>query len=309
MVAATIATPGAGQTTGTSPAVEPIVAVRYRGTPAGHPRQDDLALLRALGFTAIVWTYDDEARGRELDRFARLVSLIVVPAGGRLDLGAPTIIDIQQSAPGLIPASVWLPIADGRRLVVIDAGSATGAGVHDADGGLAGWVRPAVAVTRQVEGNAQLVGRLRPGPALTVGADAAGSPARVQLLDGGRAWVLIAANPSNTTALALAELPRTVPYGPWVSLVDGHNMSMLVRRESHEYRAALEPGEARVYVIDKGNADDGSGVRGPVDGSRDSDSTDFALRPARVAGPAGNGRVADFDERPHLMARTAWNPV
>ena len=36
-------------------AAEPVVAVWYRGAPAGTPRQDDLAVIRALGFNGVVW--------------------------------------------------------------------------------------------------------------------------------------------------------------------------------------------------------------------------------------------------------------
>jgi hypothetical protein len=42
-----------------------------------------------------------------------------------------------------------------------------------------------------------------------------------------------------------------VPFGPWVSLIDGTDMAMIVRHGHHEYRARLAAGEARVYVIDK----------------------------------------------------------
>src|SRR6188508_169289 len=36
-------------------AAEPIVGVWYRGTPAGTPKQEELAVIRALGFAAVTW--------------------------------------------------------------------------------------------------------------------------------------------------------------------------------------------------------------------------------------------------------------
>jgi hypothetical protein len=246
------ATPAAaGQTTTTLEPVEPLVALRYRGTPAGVPVQDELALLRALGFPAVVWAGGGEAPSRQVDRLAGVVGLRVIPAedppgspGRRLT------IDLTRESATLLPARAWAAMADGVRLIEIDAGAATGAGVHDAAGDLLPWVRPALALARQVEANGELIARLRPGPAFASPAGST-SPARIWLLDAGRAWVLIAANPAATPSRVAADLPRSVSYGPWVSLVDGHDMSMLVRPAAHEYRATLQGGEARVYVIDK----------------------------------------------------------
>ena len=37
------------------PPPDPIVTVWYRGTPAGTPVQQELAVIRALGFSGITW--------------------------------------------------------------------------------------------------------------------------------------------------------------------------------------------------------------------------------------------------------------
>ena len=56
---------------------EAVVSVWYRGTPAGVPNQDDLAMLRALGFRAVTWPASQAAGVAELRRQAAIVSLAV----------------------------------------------------------------------------------------------------------------------------------------------------------------------------------------------------------------------------------------
>jgi hypothetical protein len=226
----------------------PVVGVFYRGTPAGVPVQDELALVRALGFGAVVWPFDDPARARELARMTGLVGLRVLsPRDAERDDRRSRIMPVPAGeAPGL-PALAWLAIAAGARTLLLDAGTPTGAGFQDGAGRPAPWLQDAQALARQIDANAELIGRLAQGPSIDV--DAGGT--RVVLLDGGRAWVLIAANPSPAPQAALARVPNDVPFGPWVSLIDGTDMAMIVRRGYHEYRAALAAGEARVYVIDK----------------------------------------------------------
>lgn len=224
------------------------VAVWYRGTPAGVPVQDELALVRALGFDTIVWPFDEAAGRRDLVRMAELVSLHVVtpPAPGQVS-PQQVVLRVGASDAGLLPARAWLAIAGGARTVMIDAGAPVGAGLEDASGRPALWLPSAQRLARQVAANAQLIRGLSPGPDVDVETDSV----RIVLLDGGRAWTLIAANPTPGSATCVARLPRFVPYGPWVSLIDGTDMAMIVRSDHHEYRATLAPGEARVYVIDK----------------------------------------------------------
>ncbi len=232
------------------PGVQPgtAVAIWYRGTPAGVPVQDELALVRALGFNTIVWPFDEAAGRRELDRIAGLVSLNVVRPPAPEDAAVRQIVlRAGQDDEMFLSARAWLAIADGARAVFIDSGSPVGSGLEDPSGRAAPWVRAAQQLAREVEANAELIMRLSPGPAVDVDTGAV----RIALLDGGRAWTLVVVNPTARPAVCAARFPRSVPYGPWVSLIDGTDMAMIVRPDRHEYRATLAPGEARVYVIDK----------------------------------------------------------
>lgn len=249
LIVATTASLAAGSgTPGAAQAMRPGVCIWYRGTPVGVPVQDELAFVRALGFGAVVWPFDDAARRRDLERMADLVGLrVLTPADADRSGGQW----FQMSAAGesatLLAAQGWLAIARGARVLSVDGGAPAGAGLRDSAGTLAPWVRPVQGLARQVDANAELIGRLRPGPPIAVDAGAL----RVILLEGGPAWVLVAANPSTTTQSATARMPRTVPYGPWLSLIDGTNMAMIDRPSDREYRVTLPAGSAQVYVIDK----------------------------------------------------------
>jgi len=234
------------------------VAIWYRGTPAGVPVQDELALVRALGFDAIVWPFEQTPGRSDLARMADLVNLRVLspPAPGDVS-GTQVVLRVGQDDGKFLAARAWLAVAGGARTVMIDAGSRVGTGLEDASGHAAPWLSSAQQLARQLAANAEFLDGLVPGPAIDV---AAGS-VRVVLLDAGRAWTLIVANPTAGSAACVARLPRLVPYGPWVSLVDGTDMAMIVRPDHHEYRATLAPGEARVYVIDK--VRDGSSLNRP----------------------------------------------
>jgi hypothetical protein len=225
-----------------------VVGIWYRGTPAGVPLQNELALVRALDFGAVVWPFQDPVRRLALDQMAGLVGLRVLsPTDAGRDGGATRVIRVSGGDIATLPARAWLMIAGGARILLLDAGVESGAGLEDPAGRPAPWVRSAQALARQVEANAELIGRLAPGPRIDVDA----SHAHVVLLDGDPAWVLVAANPSAAAQPVVARVPRMVPFGPWVSLLDGTDMAMIVRSGHHEYRATLAAGEARVYVIDK----------------------------------------------------------
>jgi len=230
---------------------EPRVAVWYRGTPAGVPVQNELALARALGFSAIVWPGEDPGPTRRLEAMAAVVGLdVMTPADAGREPGRWRNEVPAGASPALMVARVWLAIAAGARTVTFDSDEPTGAGLTDQSGALAPWVAAALALNRQISANAELLGHLGPGPPIEV--DQAGdSSARIVLLDGGRAWLLVAANPSAAAAAFVARFPKAVPYGPWVSLIDGTDMAMVDRAADHEYRVTLPPGDARVYVIDK----------------------------------------------------------
>ena len=231
----------------------PRVAIWYGGTPAGVPVQDELALVRAMGFSAIVWPGANAERTRELERMAAVVGLAVITpaeAGrepGRWHDEAPA-----GASLALMQARVWLAIADGARVVTFDGRTPTGAGIVDGSGKPASWVATALAINRQITANLELFGRLTPAADIDVGIDVSpGSAARVALLDGGRAWVLVAANPAPVGSAVVARFPKAVPYGPWVSLIDGSEMVMRDLPGHREYQVTLEAGAARVYVVDK----------------------------------------------------------
>ena len=228
-------------------AIRPTVAVWYRGTPAGVPVADELARIRATGFTAVMWPGRDADRTRALARLAGELSLAVVtPGEASLEPTRWLDVKVAEAALEVLPAQVWLAIGRGARLVSFDAGTAIGSGLEDAEGGRAPWVAPALAIARVIDANAELIGQLRPA-----GVEAREASGRLMLLDAGRAWVLIAANPGREAAPLTAAFPKSIPYGPWINLVDGSDMAMVSLPSHHEYRATLPSGNARVYVVDK----------------------------------------------------------
>src|SRR5947208_7475126 len=57
---------------------DPLVSVWYRGRPAGVPRAEDLAEIRAAGFPAITWPVTSRVGVNELTRLADAAPLTVV---------------------------------------------------------------------------------------------------------------------------------------------------------------------------------------------------------------------------------------
>lgn len=235
-------------------AAEPVVAVWYRGTPAGAPRLDDLAAIKAAGFGAITWPSGDARAIADASRLAETVGLaVVIQPGGRAvpPLAGRVNIDVTRTRATDIPAIVWRAIAHGVRTVSFDPGPVEGTGLDQPDGRRHDWVAPAVAIARQLSANAELIGELRH----------AASPAflssrplslDVELFEGSPAWVIIAANTGRTRVRAEVALPRGVPYAIWVSLVDASTIAMLDRPGGAQWRFDLDAGAAAVYVIDKG---------------------------------------------------------
>src|SRR5262245_18331395 len=66
-------------------AAEPVVALWYRGTPAGTPRLDDLAAIKEAGFEPITWPSSDAGTVAYVSRFAQTVGLLLVIQPDRPD--------------------------------------------------------------------------------------------------------------------------------------------------------------------------------------------------------------------------------
>jgi hypothetical protein len=244
-----------------TPAVQPIVSVWYRGVPAGTPRLDDLAAIRALGLRCVTWPSNHDAALATVRRLAETVGLAVIarpepkPAANRQVtnvVGADGAIDLVVAGTTAVPpmATAWRAIAHGARVISFDSGQSEGSGLNTASGASAPWVKPAVAISRQVSANAELVGRLRPGPDVTI-APPIPAGLEVVLLDADKSWVLVATNTAATPLSATADLPKAVPYALWVSWIDGTNMGMLSRPSGPRWTFSIGPGAAKVYLIGK----------------------------------------------------------
>jgi hypothetical protein len=236
---------------------EPVVSIWYRGT-GGVPKLDDLALIRAQGFTAITWPASQSAHAADLHRLAGTlglgVSIQTAPVhlspdaasrpGDRVD------VVVSRTTAAEIPALVWRAVAHGARTIAFDPGTSPGSGLTDANGRPLPWVAPAAAIARQLTFNARLFAEVRPGPAPTIQAPA---PAGVEvvLLETPRVWVLVSTNTSASRITAVAELPKSVAPALWTSLLDGSGMSMLSRPDGPRWTLQLAPGEAGVWTIEK----------------------------------------------------------
>lgn len=232
----------AGAITRSQPEVMPVVAVAYRGTPAGVPKAEDLAAVRAAGFTGVRWAPEDRAAFDTLTKLAAPLDLTVVTAPGAT-------VKVDRSRPDL-QALLWRAVAAGARVITIDAGQPAGTGLVTAKGERLPWTYTASSFAGQVSASARLFASTRPGPAVTI-ASPAPKGVEVTLLDGGRAWVLIATSTAPTRVTVVAQLPADVPPALWVSLIDGGTMSMLRHASGPRWTATIEPGAALVYVIDK----------------------------------------------------------
>jgi hypothetical protein len=234
----------------------PAVSVWYRGLPAGTPRQDDLAIIRALGFPAVTWPEAHAAALPELRRQAEVVglSVIVRPDPGRaasLPANATSInLSVATMAPAAIPAVVWKAIAAGAREVSFDAGEATGAGVSDASGGRRPWVPAALAIARQLTFNGHFFRALRAAAPIVLETPAVRG-VDIVLQQDDRSWVLFATNTSPQRATVTARLPAGVPAALWSNMLDGGAMSMLAQSDGARWTVTLQGGEARIYIVNK----------------------------------------------------------
>jgi hypothetical protein len=239
-------------------AAEPIVSVWYRGSPPGQPRQDDLAIIRALGFNSVTWPTASGGGIADLRRMADIVGVGVQVRSETLPLTAAsamrphTAVDlpVKEVAAEDMPALVWRAVAHGTHVICFDPGPADGTGLQNAAGRPEPWVQTAKTIARQLSFNAKLFNDLRMGPPVTVLGPA--SPALdVVLLQDERSWVLFATNATRGRVKAIARLPSIVPAALWVNLLDGSQMSMLSQPIGPRWDMDLEAGAARVYVISK----------------------------------------------------------
>ncbi len=241
-----------------APPPDPAISIWYRGTPAGVPRVDDLAEIRASGFRSITWPVMQADTAADLRRIADAAGLAIVlriepaaltPAGS---LQPPAFVDIpiaNVAADDEAPLA-WRAVAHGARVISFDPGTVSGTGLTDTDGMLRPWVAPALALARQFGFNQPLLRTLRPGPHVAMtGAPADGFDAA--LLEGDRAWVLIATNLAAARVESVVELPPRVPPALWVDLLSGAALSMLSRPDGPRWSAALQPHAAHVWLVDK----------------------------------------------------------
>ena len=239
-------------------AAVPLVSVRYHGNAAGVPILDDLAAIRAVGFEAIAWPATATRHTADLRRLADIVGLAVVlapapvhltPAGARTP-GSHVDVQVPGRAARAITPLVWRAIAHGARTVAFDPAIRAGTGLTTPAGEPAEWVRPAVTIARQLSANRTLVSLMKPGPAVTV-VTPAPAGLDVRLLDGGRAWIVIATNISPVAVKSTVTFARGVPYGVWASWLDGSGMSMLGLPSGPQWTVTLDAYGTRVYFIDK----------------------------------------------------------
>jgi hypothetical protein len=239
-------------------AADPVVSVWYRGTPPGQPRQDDLAIIKALGFQSVTWPSISSGGAVDLRRMADLVGVGVqirpeadpLTAASAMHPHASVDISTAEGAADDMPALVWRAVAHGARIICFDPGPAEGTGLQNAAGHAAPWLAAAKSIARQLTFNAKLFNDLRFGANVSVLGPM--SPTLdVVLMQDERSWVLFATNTSKARVKAIARLPSIVPAAMWVNLLDGTQMSMLAQPVGPRWDLDIEPGGARIYVISK----------------------------------------------------------
>ncbi len=236
---------------------EPLASLWYRGRPAGVPRAEDLADVRAAGFTSVTWpaatagldTLQKLANAAGVDVFVRPST---TPATFVSALTPHEFVDLRvgQDPDGTIAPLAWRAIAHGARVIAFDPGNDEGTGLFDQSRHRPSWVPAAAEVARQLRANGALFAHCRPGPAAVVDHPST-EGLDVTLLEVPKSWVLVATNGSSTRATATVHLAAGVPYALWLNLLDASTMAMLERPGGPQWTADLEPYGVRVYVIDK----------------------------------------------------------
>jgi len=239
-------------------AADPIVGVWYRGTPAGTPKPEDLAVIRALGFGGVTWPASQSKGIDALKTMAVAVGLQVTIAGAPRPITPASLLQpsdrldliVTPEDAGGLTALAWRAVAHGARTLAFDSGSAQGAGLENVDRSLKPWVRAAIDVARQFSVNARLVNALRPGPGVVVTPDLTPT-LDVVMLDADRSWVLIATNTSADPIAATVRLPAGAPYAIWLDLLDATTLAMNGEAAGPRWNLKMPPRSARVYIIDK----------------------------------------------------------
>jgi hypothetical protein len=237
---------------------EPLVTIWYRGTPAGTPRADELASIRALGFAGVTWPASQTAGAAALKKMAADVGLAVAVAPAPRSMSAAALLSSServdlvvtpQTRP-VLAALAWRAVAHGARVLAFDGGAATGAGLENPDRSLQPWARTALGIARQFSANHRLIQVLKPGPGVIV-APESGPALDVVLLDADRSWALVATNTSIAPISASVRLPTGTPYAIWVNLLDNAPLAMNGEAAGPLWNLHLDPGAARFYIIDK----------------------------------------------------------
>jgi hypothetical protein len=231
-------------------AAERVAAVWYPGDAAGVAVLDDLARIRALGFTAVVWPTRFAHRLPDVRSLADTVDLTVFVEPEPDSSSTPRLRRIDVSASTVdLTARAWRAIQDGIHVVAFDARQTAGAGLEDETGALRPWVMIAREFARQLAGNAPLFDAIALDATLPV--EPAGAPVHVSLFRAPRAWLLIATHDGRDPATFVTRLPASVPPALWISLLDGSGMSMRRDASGVSWRAELPPGQALAYVINR----------------------------------------------------------
>jgi hypothetical protein len=235
----------------------PTVSVWYRGTPAGQPVAEELAVIRALGFGGVAWPADQAKGLPRLEAVAAATGLRVIvsdpPAtlqsGDLLEPGSRLDLKVTGDNAAAVTPMAWRAIAHGATSVTFDSGESTGAGLENPDRSLKTWARLAIDLARQFDANGRLIASLRRGPGVLVAPETRALD--VVLLDAGRSWVLVATNTSDAPVTASVRLPAGTPYAIWLNLLDASMLSMNGEAAGPHWSLRLAPYQARVYLIDK----------------------------------------------------------
>jgi hypothetical protein len=237
---------------------DPIVTVWYRGSPSGTPKQEELNVIRALGFSGITWPASYTTTVDAVKKMAASAGLQVLVSGApkgatpESALAPGDRVDIvvtPQNLP-ILTALAWRAIAHGARVVAFDAESPSGAGLENPDRSLKPWAVAARSLARQFSANNQLIRALTPGPGvIMVPASVAGLD--VVMLDADRSWVLVATNASDAPVAAMVRLPAGTPYAIWADLLENSTLAMAGEPAGPRWNLKLDPHVARVYIIDK----------------------------------------------------------